>query len=162
MVVIETNVSFNCNIIGKGFSCIMAGKGAWNYTQLSFGKNSTDDNIDAFRHALWNIWIVWALNNEWAKKWTDAHENGAPYQNSASLEYKMDMHNNSEGRYKAAQKGINFNSSSNDVRIAIDELYKSGKFKKIKKPSSSRSTWSLINFTGNEADYVDNDLPPLT
>ncbi|MGG4441720.1 hypothetical protein [Brevibacillus fortis] len=74
----------------------------------------------------------------------------------------MDMHNNAEGRYKAAQEGIDSDSSRSDVKIAIDELYKSGKLKKINKPNKKESTWTLEKFTGKEEDYVDQDLPPIT
>ncbi|MGK5507548.1 DUF6973 domain-containing protein [Brevibacillus formosus] len=146
----------------KGFKALMAGKGAWNYTELAFGRNGTDEESDAFRHALWNMWIVWAVNDSWAEKWTSAHEDGASYQNKKSLTYKMDMHNNEEGRYKAAQEGIDSDSSRSDVKIAIDELYKSGKLKKINKPNRKESTWTLERFTGKEEDYADQDLPPIT
>uniref|UniRef100_UPI003865ACE6 DUF6973 domain-containing protein n=1 Tax=Methanobrevibacter sp. TaxID=66852 RepID=UPI003865ACE6 len=53
-------------------------------------------NGDAFRHTLWNYGMGIDVGQSFAKKWADAHENGAAGQ--PALEKKMDLFNNDIGR----------------------------------------------------------------
>jgi len=62
---------------------------------------------DGFRHAVWNALIAkhtgehhWTIGDAvaWAKKFTDAHENGASTQPTDPRDNAMDFHNNAEGR----------------------------------------------------------------
>lgn len=53
-------------------------------------------NGDAFRHTLWNYGMAIDVGQGFAKKWADAHENGAKGQ--PKLEKQMDLYNNKIGR----------------------------------------------------------------
>lgn len=59
------------------------------------GARGHNDNADAFRHALWNAFMVKRIGYAEAKKWADAHED---YPNNPELEKRMDLHNNNLGR----------------------------------------------------------------
>ncbi|GGX11535.1 DUF6973 domain-containing protein [Aquimarina muelleri] len=76
---------------------------------------------NAFRHALWNIWICLAIfkrtNNKekstnWAKKITDLHEKLAP---NSAIEKEMDLHNNKIGR----QYFFNLSTTSEEEIVAF-------------------------------------------
>lgn len=65
------------------------------------------DRGDGFRHAIWNALIAKHTGNNhntvgeatsWAKKYTDAHENGSSTQPADPRDNTMDFHNNGEGR----------------------------------------------------------------
>lgn len=53
-------------------------------------------NGDAFRHALWTFAMTRDVGADFAKKWSDAHENGASNQQK-SYERAMDFYNNAIG-----------------------------------------------------------------
>ncbi|MED1725627.1 DUF6973 domain-containing protein [Brevibacillus parabrevis] len=149
-----------------GLYSLAAGKTAWDYTASKFGRNGLGDRSDAFRHASWNLILVGLTDDTWAKAWTDAHEYGAADYSKNNPHTKMDLHNNGEGRYKAAQEGINGYSDPDDVLYDvdryIDELYFSGKLKRLVKKSNNsekitgKEPWDqlkVINFTGRESDF---------
>lgn len=77
-------------------------------TQATFpnAESLTDNEVDAYRHAVWNISLGYfaiqgGMNIDlekglgWAKTFTDAHEAGHP---NSSLSTAMDLHNNRVGR----------------------------------------------------------------
>lgn len=80
----------------KGLLCMANGKMAINYAEKYY-KSSVlhNGNGDAFRHTIWNYGMVIDVGHDFAKKWSDAHENGAT--NQPSIEKSMDLHNNSIG-----------------------------------------------------------------
>jgi hypothetical protein len=53
-------------------------------------------NADAFRHAYWNALMLRTVGKDWAERWADAHENGAP--RNPPLQKRMDLFNNRLGR----------------------------------------------------------------
>ncbi len=90
---------------------VLATNQAKNVTKSVFGENTWRDKTDAFRHAIWNIFI--AKKNfgskktrlAWAKEFTDAHEVGEfAYVSKDRAKDKrdwddpMDYHNNKIGR----------------------------------------------------------------
>lgn len=65
------------------------------------GQNPGLTRVDAFRHAYWNCLIAkYAVGDKnklnWAKLFTDAHENGSP--SEIPYDNEMDLHNNGVGR----------------------------------------------------------------
>lgn len=81
-------------------------------------------NSNAFLHAYWAALLAKNINEDWAKKWTTAHELG----DITSLDSQIDLFNNS--------LGINFiklnTSLTNDeIANAIEELIDVGNGKKI-------------------------------
>ena len=81
----------------KGLLCLANGKLALNYSQDLYEKSVLHNgNGDAFRHTLWNYGMAIDVGQSFAKKWADAHENGAKGQ--PKLEKKMDLYNNKIGR----------------------------------------------------------------
>lgn len=83
--------------------------------QYASGHN---DNADAFRHAIWNTFMVQKIGIREAKKWADAHEDfkGNPY-----LEKKMDLHNNQLGR------SLNISSREDEVVSRVRKAIRNGK-----------------------------------
>ena len=86
---------FNSNK-AKGTLCIANGKFAVDYAQKNYISSELHNgNGDAFRHTLWCYGMVVDVGYDFAKKWSDAHENGAVGQ--PSIEKQMDLHNNAVG-----------------------------------------------------------------
>lgn len=81
----------------KALLCLANGKLALEYSQDLY-KNEVlhNGNGDAFRHTLWNFGMAIDVGQDFAKKWADAHENGASGQ--PALEKEMDLFNNKVGR----------------------------------------------------------------
>ena len=81
----------------KALLCLANGKLALQYSEDLY-KSSVlhNGNGDAFRHTLWNYGMGIDVGQSFAKKWADAHENGAAGQ--PALEKKMDLFNNDIGR----------------------------------------------------------------
>lgn len=81
----------------KGLLCLANGKFALKYSQnLYKNKVLHNGNGDAFRHTLWNYGMAIDVGQKFAKKWADAHENGANGQ--PGIEKAMDLYNNNIGR----------------------------------------------------------------
>lgn len=59
----------------KGLLCMSNGKLAIDYAQKNYSTRLTDGNGDAFRHASWNYGMVIDVGYDFAKSWSDAHEN---------------------------------------------------------------------------------------
>lgn len=80
--------------IAKWTLCIASWAIATTYTTaLLFGNNSIHNwNWDAYRHILWNYIMARDVWYDFAKKWSDAHEN---YPGNPEIEKTMDLHNNS-------------------------------------------------------------------
>lgn len=80
----------------KGILCMANGKFAIEYAESNYISSELHNgNGDAFRHIIWNYGMVIDVGYDFAKKWSDAHENGSsgqPY-----IEKEMDLHNNSIG-----------------------------------------------------------------
>jgi hypothetical protein len=144
----------------KGYYAIAAGVEAWDYTVYLFGKTKyPGGKNDAFRHAYWNITIVMLTDDDWAEAWTDAHEYGHPAYNKNDPNVKMDLHNNKEGRYRAAQDRLDFEDSYLDARESAHTLYKSGKLKYLKNWDKYPSDWGkliLTSFTGSNSDFIND------
>ena len=80
----------------KALLCMANGKLAIKYSEGWYKSSSLHNgNGDAFRHILWNYGMTIDVGASFAKKWSDAHENGTP--NNPALEKKMDLHNNAIG-----------------------------------------------------------------
>lgn len=70
---------------------------ALDMTVYYYGTNRANDNSDAYRHAYWNA-LMGSDGNVgpiWAKRWGDAHEEGAS--NNPPREKEMDLFNNEVG-----------------------------------------------------------------
>jgi len=73
-------------------------------TDKVFGKASTGDESDAFRHFVWSARLSIELGKEKAKLFLDAHEQDST---QSSLDKKMDIENNSQGmKFIDAQVGV--------------------------------------------------------
>jgi ankyrin repeat protein len=62
---------------------------------ILFGEDEQDDNTDAFRHSLWCALMSKYISVEWAKEYSDAHENVDS--NNIGLTSQMDLFNNNFG-----------------------------------------------------------------
>ena len=81
----------------KALLCLANGKLALKYSQEMYESSVLHNgNGDAFRHTLWNYGMAIDVGQGFAKKWDDAHENGAKGQ--PKLEKQMDLYNNKIGR----------------------------------------------------------------
>lgn len=81
----------------KALLCLANGKLALKYSQEMYESSVLHNgNGDAFRHTLWNYGMAIDVGQGFAKKWADAHENGAKGQ--PKLEKQMDLYNNKIGR----------------------------------------------------------------
>lgn len=130
----------------RGFQSLVAAQEALDWTLYKFGNNGHNDKSDAFRHSSWNIWITGFTGSVgWAKSWTDAHEQGAT--NQPSVEFNMDINNNTEGRRQAIAYNISPSSNVNDTRAATIAAYKSGNLQYI-------SNGTRVNFRGYDSDFV--------
>lgn len=88
---------FNSNK-AKGLLCLANGKFAIKYTRELYKNEKKvmhNGNGDAFRHTLWNYGMAIDVGQSFAKKWSDAHENGAKGQ--PKIEKQMDVFNNKVG-----------------------------------------------------------------
>ena len=65
---------------------------------VSFQSHTTDNELDAFRHAMWNASMTQKIGFARAKLWGDAHEYGNPRRIPNALNEQMDLHNNAVGR----------------------------------------------------------------
>ncbi len=79
----------------KGLLCMANGKLALEYAKDNYSSGLTDGNGDAFRHALWNFGMVIDVGYDFAKSWSDAHENGSS--SNTTLAKEMDLFNNAIG-----------------------------------------------------------------
>lgn len=57
--------------------------------------NQFQDKADGFRHAYWNILMCRRISEDWARKFSSAHEYGSP---NGLLDAQMDLNNNGLGR----------------------------------------------------------------
>lgn len=78
----------------KALLCLSNGKYALDYSAAMY-RDTYNGNGDAFRHAIWNYGMAIDVGQNFAKKWSDAHENGT--KDNPYLEKKMDLFNNSVG-----------------------------------------------------------------
>lgn len=113
-------------------------------TQALYKSGLHNGNGDAFRHTYWNAELATMLSGAGmsfnpkngrakAKRWTDAHENGAS--NQPALEKKMDLHNNSVGLSIVTKK-----MSSKSLESAALKKVKSGACKRISKGKLVKTT----------------------
>lgn len=79
----------------KSLSALLAAKKAEDFVPLYWSGSLHNTNADAFRHAVWNYFICEKEDCNWAKQWTDAHEE---WPGNPPLEKQMDLHNNKLGR----------------------------------------------------------------
>lgn len=80
----------------KGLLCMADGVLATNYAKSNYSSNGLhNDNGDAFRHTVWNYFMVIDVGYSFAKQWSDAHEYGSSGQ--PKIEQEMDLYNNSVG-----------------------------------------------------------------
>jgi hypothetical protein len=86
------------------------------------GEDGTDSN--AFLHAYWSGLIAKNINEDWANRWTTAHE-----EDFNSLFTQMDLYNNSLG-IKTAKENLQL--SDDQLANLIENLVDLGKAKKIK------------------------------
>ncbi|WP_176762236.1 DUF6973 domain-containing protein [Eubacterium oxidoreducens] len=81
----------------KALLCLANGKLALKYSEELYKSTVLHNgNGDAFRHTIWNYGMAIDVGQSFAKKWADAHENGASKQ--PKLEKDMDLFNNKVGR----------------------------------------------------------------
>lgn len=81
-----------------GLNACLAAKAALNRSQARYQAGCLHNgNGDAFRHALWNALMTKKIGAAMAKRWGDAHEEGANPP-SPPLEKEMDLFNNEVGR----------------------------------------------------------------
>lgn len=59
------------------------------------GYSQFQDKADGFRHAYWNVLMCIRINEDWARKFSSAHEYGAV---NGLLDAQMDLNNNGVGR----------------------------------------------------------------
>jgi len=86
---------YNSNV-AYGLLCMANGKLAIGYAEDNYISSVLHNgNGDAFRHTLWNFGMVIDVGYNFAKSWSDAHENGTV--NNPALEKQMDLYNNSVG-----------------------------------------------------------------
>lgn len=77
-------------------------------------------NADAFRHSFWNALMTKRIGASEAKKFADAHENGADGQ--PALQKSMDLTNNAKGRsYGEAYKSVTERTLSTRIRDRVSE-----------------------------------------
>ncbi|GIH08229.1 hypothetical protein Rhe02_62960 [Rhizocola hellebori] len=79
--------------------------------------DQNDDQNDAFRHAYWNARLTQEFGEDWAKRFTTAHESipGNPAAREA-----MDLHNNEVGRSVAtANSGASAEELANKIQEAV-------------------------------------------
>lgn len=76
------------------FFFLFNGAEAWIDTHMQFGYNGIDDESDAFRHALWNAYMVSSMGTVKAEEFASNHEISA----SQDSGREMDLHNNKIGR----------------------------------------------------------------
>lgn len=110
----------------KGLTAMKCGATATNATVDEYGINGHNDDSDAFRHAYWNALMVKNIDFSFAKRWATAHETGASDQ--ATIEYSMDMFNNSKGREVYGSSG---STTDSGLRNTTRAWVKSGKMRKI-------------------------------
>ena len=80
----------------NGILCMANGKLAIEYAESNYISSELHNgNGDAFRHILWNYGMVIDVGYDFAKKWSNAHENGSYGQ--PDIEKEMDLYNNSIG-----------------------------------------------------------------
>lgn len=122
----------------KALLCLANGKFALGYSQDMY-ENSVlhNGNGDAFRHTLWNYGMAIDVGDSFAKKWADAHEDGAKGQ--PKLEKKMDLFNNKIGRelaktYPNTVRHSTFKKNSREkVRVGKCRIIKGKKLVKSSK-----------------------------
>ncbi len=88
------------SFLGEGFMSTQ-------YTKASFLRNGSDDESDAFRHAIWNALMVRDIGESLAEEFATNHEIFDKDQTQRQKE--MDMHNNKVGREtgkELLEKGI--------------------------------------------------------
>lgn len=80
----------------KALLCMSNGKLALKYAEENYISSVLHNgNGDAFRHCLWNYGMAIDVGQEFAKKWSDAHEYGSEGQ--PLIERNMDLFNNAVG-----------------------------------------------------------------
>jgi len=104
----------------KALLCLANGKLALKYSEDMYKSNVLHNgNGDAFRHTLWNCGMAIDVGQSFAKKWADAHENGASGQ--PKLEKEMDLFNNKVGRglAKTYPNTVSHNTFKNNTRAKV-------------------------------------------
>jgi hypothetical protein len=100
--------------------CSVAARAAvigWAHAVDNSHGNRTYGCGDAFRHAYWNGIMAYNLRSTIAKWYGDAHEWG---QDPNSLDTRMDLHNNSVGRYHGSHVWL-ITSVHNAVHESLDD-----------------------------------------
>lgn len=95
---------------------------AYNSTTSKFGSNGTDDNSDAYRHALWNMAMTSKISAASAKMWSDAHET-----ESYGLAKTMDLFNNKIG-WEQSHYGL----AENEMLYRAHNLTKYGALRRFR------------------------------
>ena len=81
------------------------------------------NNANAFRHAYWSASMVIAIDEEYVKYFTDAHEYGFPANFTGEFYYRstiMDLENNEIGREIAKNVNYNYTLTLNSIIMSID------------------------------------------
>lgn len=106
------------------------------YTKAVFLRNGTDDESDAFRHALWNALMVRDMGESLAEEFATNHEIFDKKQTQRQKD--MDMHNNKAGRETGKEL---FEKGIKDELSYIKEILK------------NKNRLDVINKTGKESLY---------
>ncbi|MCF2528328.1 DUF6973 domain-containing protein [Yinghuangia soli] len=99
---------------------IIANK-AWEECRNRFpDQGELDGHADAFRHTYWNVMLSRYFGNEWAEKYTTAHELTADKNPGIQTAESMDLYNNQVGRSIAIEsKGVPYDDLADKVEAAV-------------------------------------------
>jgi hypothetical protein len=103
-------------------------------SSLLYFKMGENEQSDALRHCLWAALIAKETNLEWAKRWTDAHED---FKENGNLQKEMDLFNNSKG-IEILKNELKMNHAT-IVQTCVD-LMKNGQLQIIKNSKKIPST----------------------
>lgn len=106
--------------------CMADGKLAIEIAEQKYSSGLYNGNGDAFRHALWNFFMVKSVGANFAKKWGDAHEYGAKSQ--PKIQQTMDLYNNNIGLNLAKSSKVTSTSAMADL---IQKEVRTGKMRII-------------------------------
>ncbi|MGV8155121.1 MAG: DUF6973 domain-containing protein [Alkaliphilus sp.] len=80
----------------KGLLCLANGVLAMYYADIHYTRESgIRGNGDAFRHVIWNFGMTIDVGDNFARRWSNAHEFGNT--NNNDLDMGMDLYNNHQG-----------------------------------------------------------------
>jgi hypothetical protein len=123
-------------------------------SSLFYFRFGDGDESDAFRHCLWSAFIARETDLQWAKKWTDAHEDII---DNPWMSKEMDIHNNDMGIEILKN---NLQASPAIIIQSCIELIKNGKLRIIKNNKIQPTTIngfsipSILDVIKNKIDYL--------